>query len=201
MRYEKGAYARTLKHLVNEMGISEEDAKKMIQNGVYLTLDGELINCTNLVRTSQYNKVVSNNYKSTYYRYVPRPKRVKKRYIARLRARKPYKVKRNGSISLTYSSTNARSGSNFGTRNAYKTTLGYNSASSILSTKGNYPQTWRNVAQAYRRNMYKEHYAKYGMSRIDMRSGVWKGYSNASVTRLRRENLYAARRYRNRRVF
>ncbi len=199
MRYEKGAYARTLKHLVNEMGISEENAKKMIQNGVYLTLDGELINCANLVRTSQYNKVVSNNYKSTYYRYVPRPKRVKKRYIKQARARRPYKMR--GNNSMTYSLVNVRNGSNYGTRNAYKVTLGYNSASSILSTKGNYPQTWRNIAQAYRRNMYKEHYAKYGMSRIDMRSGVWKGYSNASVTRLRRENLYAARRYRNRRVF
>ena len=203
IKYEKGAYGRTLKYLVQVEGISEDEAKKLIQGGMYLTLDGQLIDCTDIERVKQYNVWASNQYGAKYAGYIrtyaPRPKRVRKRYIKQARARRPYKMR--GNNSMTYSLVNVRNGANFGTRNAYKTTLGYNSASAILSTKGNYPQTWRNVAQAYRRNMYKEHYAKYGMSRIDMRSGVWKGYSNASVTRLRRENLYAARRYRNRRVF
>ena len=198
IKYEKGAYGRTLKYL-KELGLGEETAKKMIQNGAYLTLAGELIDCTGLVRSRQYNKLMSNSYKTKYTKYVTRPKRVKKRYIKQARARRPYKVR--GNNSMTYSLVNVRNGSNFGTRNAYKVTLGYNSASAILSTRGNYPQTWRNVAQSYRRNLYKEHYAKYGMSRMQMRSGGWKGYSNASVTRLRRENVYASRRYRNRRVF
>ena len=203
IKYEKGAYGRTLKYLVQVEGITEDEAKKLIQGGLYLTLDGQLIDCTDIERVKQYNTWASNQYGAKYEGYIrtyaSRPKRVKKRYIKRAYTRSPYKVRSNNS--MTYSLVNVRNGANFGARNAYKTTLGYNSASAILSTKGNYPQTWRNVAQAYRRNMYKEHYAKYGMSRIDMRSGVWKGYSNASVTRLRRENLYAARRYRNRRVF
>ena len=200
IKYEAGAYSRTLKHLL-AIGYDEASAKQLIKEGMYLTLDGTLIDSTELVRNKQYNTLLSNNYRKVYRSYSPRPKRVKKRYNARLRVRKPYKVKRNGSTNLTYSLTNARNGANFGTRNAYKVTLGYNSASSILSTKGNYPQVWRNIAQSYRRNLYKEHYAKYGMSRIQMRSGGWKGYSNASVTKLRRENVYSARRYRNRRVF
>lgn len=199
IKYEKGAYSRTLKYLKDTLGLDDETAKKMVQNGAYLTLTGELIDCTDLVRVRQYNQKVSNDYRIKYVKHTPRPKRVKKRYIKQARVRRPYKMR--GNNSMTYSLVNVRNGSNFGTRNAYKTTLGYNSASAILSTKGNYPQTWRNVAQAYRRNMYKEHYAKYGMSRMQMRSGGWKGYSNASVTRLRRENVYSSRRYRNRRVF
>ena len=198
IKYEAGAYGRTLKYLLS-LGHSEDTAKQLIKEGMYLTLDGELIDCSDLSRNKQYNTMLSNKYQASYRRYVSRPKRVKKRYIKQARARRPYKMR--GNNSMTYSLVNVRNGANFGTRKAYKVTLGYNSASAILSTKGNYPQTWRNVAQAYRRNMYKEHYAKYGMSRMQMRSGGWKGYSNASVTRLRRENIYAARRYRNRRVF
>ena len=209
IKYEKGAYGRTLKYLVQVEGITEDEAKKLIQGGLYLTLDGQLIDCTDIERVKQYNTWASNQYGAKYEgyirtysgtrRYVPRPKAVRKRFIRTAYTRRPYKMRSNNS--LTYSLVNVRNGANFGTRNAYKVTLGYNSASAILSTKGNYPQSWRNVTQSYRRNMYKEHYARYGMSRIDMRSGVWKGYSNASVTRLRRENIYAARRYRNRRVF
>lgn len=209
IRYEKGAYGRTLKYLVQVEGVTEDEAKRLIQQGAYLTLDGQLIDCTDIERVKQYNTWASNQYGAKYEgyirtysgtkRYVSRPKRIKKRYIKRAYTRRPYKIRSNNS--MTYSLVNVRNGANFGVRNAYKVTLGYNSASAILSTKGNYPQSWRNVAQSYRRNMYKEHYAKYGMSRMQMRSGGWKGYSNASVTRLRRENIYAARRYRNRRVF
>lgn len=198
IKYEAGAYGRTLKHLML-LGYTEDTAKQLIKEGMYLTLDGELIDCSDLSRKKQYNTMLSNKYQASYRKYISRPKRVRKRYIKRAYTRRPYKMR--GNNSMTYSLVNVRNGSNFGTRKAYKVTLGYNSAASILSTKGNYPSTWRNVAQAYRRNMYKEHYAKYGMSRIQMRSGGWKGYSNASVTKLRRENVYSARRYRNRRVF
>ena len=198
IKYEAGAYGRTLKYLLG-LGYSEDEAKEMIQKGMYLTLDGDLINCTGLTRKKQYNTSLTNKYYRSYRKYITRAKRIYKRNVRVARVRRPYKLRSNNS--MTYSLVNIRNGANFGAQRAYKVTLGYNSAASILSTKGNYPSTWRNVAQAYRRNLYKEHYAKYGMSRISMRSGVWKGYSNASVTRLRRENVYAARRYRNRRVF
>lgn len=212
IKYEKGAYGRTLGYL-KDLGYTDAKARKMIQNGAYLSLDGRLIDASGLTRTRQYNSRWKNYYRRKYRKWVkypkrgwvtykrrpPRPKYVKKRYVPRAYGLRPYKMR--GNNSLTYSLTNIRNGSNWGTRNAFKVTLGYNTASAILSTKSNYPRTWRNISASYRRNLYKENYAKYGASRILMRAGVIRGYSNASITRLRRGEIYSNRMYRNRRSF
>lgn len=49
------------------------------------------------------------------------------------------------------------------------------------------PSTYRNP-RAKQRSMYKDMYAKYGASRMNMRQNI-AGYSNASVTRLRRNEI------------
>ena len=209
MKYEKGAYGRTLSFLVNIKGITEAEAKQMMVNGAYLTLDGILIDCRGLKRTRQYNQYASNRYKKwkhwyTRRRYVKRKPRPRRHYMRRARInhqynRKPYNQRWNSS--KTYSLVNVLHGRNFGSRNAYKVTLGYNTVSSALSTKGNYPASWRNIRNAYRKNMYRDMYAKYGASRMAMRSNAWHSYSNASITRLRRGEIYADRKYKNRRTF
>lgn len=51
-----------------------------------------------------------------------------------------------------------------------------------------------------RRNAYNQQYAKYGLSRITMRSGLWRGQNSASTTRLRRNiahNTGSAQYYRH----
>lgn len=48
IKYEKGAYSRTLAYL--KQMFSAEEAKQMIANGAYYTADGRLINCTDLHR-------------------------------------------------------------------------------------------------------------------------------------------------------
>jgi hypothetical protein len=70
--------------------------------------------------------------------------------------------------------------------------------SGALSTKSAYPTSYRNIAVAYRRNMYKDLYAKYGMSRMRMRANK-QGYSNAAITRLRRNEIQNRERYDERR--
>ena len=67
-----------------------------------------------------------------------------------------------------------------------------------MSTKRAYPASYRNIAVAYRRNLYKDLYAKYGASRMQMRANQ-VGYSNAAIVRLRRNEIYNRERYAERR--
>ena len=107
---------------------------------------------------------------------------------------KPYSTK--GYVS-TYSSQNFLNGSSYGMRKTYKIDM-RQFKSGALSTKSAYPTSYRNIAVAYRRNMYKDLYAKYGMSRMRMRANK-QGYSNAAITRLRRNEIQNRERYDERR--
>jgi len=107
---------------------------------------------------------------------------------------KPYTTK--GYVS-TYSLQNFLNGASYGMRKAYKIDM-RQFKTGALSIKSSYPASYRNIAVAYRRNLYKDLYAKYGMSRMRMRSNQ-AGYSNAAITRLRRNEIYNRERYAERR--
>ena len=107
---------------------------------------------------------------------------------------KPYTTQ--GYVS-TYSAQNFLNGASYGMRKAYKIDM-RQFKTGALSTKSAYPASYRNIAVAYRRNMYKDLYAKYGMSRMRMRANK-QGYSNAAITRLRRNEIYNRERYAERR--
>lgn len=107
---------------------------------------------------------------------------------------KPYVT--NGYVS-TYSKQNFLNGASYGMRKVYKIDM-RQYKSGALSTKRAYPAAYRNIAVAYRRNMYKDLYAKYGASRMMMRANT-PGYSNASIVRLRRNEIYNRERYAERR--
>lgn len=107
---------------------------------------------------------------------------------------KPYTTK--GYVS-TYSQQNFLNGSSYGMRKVYKVDM-RQFKSGALSTKSAYPASYRNISVAYRRNLYKDMYAKYGASRMRMRSNV-PGYSNASIVRLRRNEIQNRERYAERR--
>lgn len=111
--------------------------------------------------------------------------------------RNPYVTQ--GSFSSTYSKQNVFAGASYGYRQVYKVSLGYSRIKQALSIKSQYPAAYRNLAYAYRRNMYKDMYAKYGTSRMLMRSNAIHGYSNASIVRLRRNNIINNRKYSTRR--
>ena len=107
---------------------------------------------------------------------------------------KPYTSK--GYVS-TYSQQNFLNGASYGMRKAYKIDM-RQFKTGALSTKSAYPASYRNVAVAYRRNLYKDLYAKYGMARMRMRANM-QGYSNAAIIRLRRNEIYNRERYAERR--
>lgn len=107
---------------------------------------------------------------------------------------KPYTTQ--GYVS-TYSAQNFLNGASYGMRKTYKIDM-RQFKTGALSTKSAYPASYRNIAVAYRRNMYKDLYAKYGMSRMRMRANK-QGYSNAAITRLRRNEIYNRERYAERR--
>lgn len=107
---------------------------------------------------------------------------------------KPYTTK--GYVS-TYSAQNFLDGASYGMRKTYKIDM-RQFKSGALSTKSAYPASYRNIAVAYRHNLYKDLYAKYGMSRIKMRANQ-ASYSNAAIVRLRRNEIYNRERYAERR--
>lgn len=93
----------------------------------------------------------------------------------------------------TYSVQNVLSGASYGARQIYKTDLRQSLRLKAMSIKSAVPSTYRNIVYAYRRNLYKDLYAKYGTSRMVMRTNK---YSNApSTTRLRREQVNNRKRY------
>lgn len=59
IKYEKGAYSRTLAYL--KQMFSTEEAQLMIKNGAYYTVDGRLINCSGLTRTRTSGAFQDNN--------------------------------------------------------------------------------------------------------------------------------------------
>ena len=110
------------------------------------------------------------------------------------RLTKPYTTK--GYVS-TYSAQNFLDGASYGMRKVYKVDM-RQFKTGAMSTKKAYPAAYRNIAVAYRHSLYKDLYAKYGASRMMMRANV-PGYSNASIVRLRRNEIYNRERYAERR--
>lgn len=217
-RYEKGAYSRTLAYL-KKQGYTEDQAKILIQRGAYLDADGNLINVAGRTRSRGYSISYSRGYSRSYnrnysrrsygkrggyynhsgntrrYNRYAKPKQKKpiKHYYKQNKVKKPYVT--NGSYSSTYSLVNKMNGQNYGMRKIYKVNLGVSPVRKSLSIKSTYPASYRNVVYSNRRSMYREQYAKYGLSRMAMRSGVWHSYSNASTVRLRREAVQYKMRY------
>lgn len=253
IKYEKGAFKRTYAAL-KELGFDYETCLSLIKQGAYLMpadvnstalrLDSAkvpanavtdintllqaygnqalmqedvaytLVNCTELVRMnvrgSNYSNRAYNNYvqytakanSTNLYskrRYAPAPKikRAVRHYTKGSYTPNPYVT--NKSYSSTYSKVNVLAGASYGARKVYKVTLGYNPVRQSLSIKSAYPAAYRNIVYSNRRNLYKDLYAKYGTSRIVMRANAANSYSNACITRLRRNEIQNRMRYANRR--
>lgn len=206
-RYEAGAYKRIYAYL-KAKGYKYEQITQMIKDGFYVTPDGKEMNVKGMTRP---RKSYSKSYRKRSYgkrggyyahsgntrrfnRYMkPKQKKPIKHYYKQNKVKKPYVT--NGSYSSTYSLVNKLNGQNYGMRKIYKVNLGVSPVRKSLSIKSTYPASYRNVVYSNRRSMYREQYAKYGLSRMAMRSGVWHSYSNASTVRLRREAVQFKMRY------
>lgn len=251
IKYEKGAFKRTY-NMLKELGFDYETSLELIKQGAYLmptdanssalglynpatNIKGIkdinillqacgnqivfqddkayiLVNCSGLTRINSRGGYYSNRYYNNYkqYRqykgyakqYKPKAPKIKKA-IRHYTTVKPFHVRKpfvtNKSYSSTYSKVNVLAGASYGARKAYKVTLGYNPVRQSLSIKSSYPAAYRNIVYGSRRNMYKDLYAKYGTSRMLMRSNSMHSYSNASITRLRRNEIQNRIRYSNRR--
>ena len=131
-------------------------------------------------------------------KFVPRPKVSKPiKHYYDFHVVNPYITK--GSNSSTYSKVNVLHGASFGYRQIYKVNISMNPVRKTMSSKSSYPAAYRNIVYAYRRNMYKDQYAKYGASRMQMRANAIRSYSNAAITRLRRNEIQNRLKYANRR--
>ena len=206
-RYEKGGFSRVYQYL-KEKGYQYGAILQMIKDGFYVTTDGKEMNVKGMTRPRRsYGRRYSKRRygkRGGYYahsgntrrfnRYMkPKQKKPIKRYYKQNKIKKPYVT--NGSYSSTYSLVNKLNGQNYGMRKIYKVNLGVSPVRKSLSIKSTYPASYRNVVYSNRRSMYREQYAKYGLSRMSMRSGVWHSYSNASTVRLRREAVQYKMRY------
>ena len=211
IRYEKGGFSRVYQYL-KEKGYQYGAILQMIKDGFYVTTDGKEMNVKGMTRPRRsYGRSYSRSYSKRSYgkrggyyahsgntrrfnRYMkPKQKKPIKHYYKQNRVKKPYVT--NGSYSSTYSLVNKLSGQNYGMRKIYKVNLGVSPVRKSLSIKSTYPASYRNVVYSNRRSMYREQYAKYGLSRMAMRSGIWHSYSNASTIRLRREAVQYKMRY------
>ena len=75
-------------------------------------------------------------------------------------------------------------------KNVYRVDLRKYRDHAPMSTKSSMPSTYRHVRYSEnRRNIYDQQYAKYGLSRMTMRSGMWRGQNSPSTTRLRRNRV------------
>ena len=75
-------------------------------------------------------------------------------------------------------------------KNVYRVDLRKYREHAPMSTKSSMPSTYRHIRYSEnRRNIYDQQYAKYGLSRMTMRSGVWRGQNSAATTRLRRNRV------------
>ena len=202
-RYEKGGFSRVYQYL-KEKGYQYGAILQMIKDGFYITTDGKEMNVKGMTRPRRSYSKHSYGKRGGYYahsgntrrfnRYTkPKQKKPIKHYYKQNKVKKPYVT--NGSYSSTYSLVNKLHGQNYGMRKIYKVNLGVSSVRKSLSIKSTYPASYRNVVYSNRRSMYREQYAKYGLSRMAMRSGVWHPYSNASTVRLRREAVQFKMRY------
>ena len=246
IKYEKGAFKRTY-NMLKELGFDYETSLELIKQGAYLmptdansaalsvynpatSIKGiadiatllqvcgnqivfqedkayTIVDCSGLVRMNARGGYYSNKYYNNYRQYkgysnqyTPRAPKIKKairHYTKPFHVRKPFVT--NKSYSSTYSKVDVLAGASYGARKAYKVTLGYNPVRQSLSIKSCYPAAYRNIVYGSRRNMYKDLYAKYGTSRMLMRSNAMHSYSNASITRLRRNEIQNRIRYSNRR--
>lgn len=202
-RYEKGGFSRVYQYL-KEKGYQHEAILQMIKDGFYVTTDGKEMNVKGMTRPRKSYSKRSYGKRGGYYahsgntrrfnRYMkPKQKKPIKHYYKQYKVKKPYVT--NGSYSSTYSLVNKLNGQNYGMRKIYKVNLGVSPVRKSLSVKSTYPASYRNVVYSNRRSMYREQYAKYGLSRMSMRSGMWHSYSNASTVRLRREAVQFKMRY------
>ena len=202
-RYEKGGFSRVYQYL-KEKGYQYGAILQIIKDGFYVTTDGKEMNVKGMTRPRRSYSKHSYGKRGGYYahsgntrrfnRYMkPKQKKPIKHYYKQNKVKKPYVT--NGSYSSTYSLVNKLHGQNYGMRKIYKVNLGVSPVRKSLSIKSTYPASYRNVVYSNRRSMYREQYAKYGLSRMAMRSGVWHSYSNASTVRLRREAVQFKMRY------
>ena len=202
-RYEKGGFSRVYQYL-KEKGYQYGAILQMIKDGFYVTTDGKEMNVKSMTRPRKSYSNHSYGKRGGYYahsgntrrfnRYMkPKQKKPIKHYYKQNKVKKPYVT--NGSYSSTYSLVNKLNGQNYGMRKIYKVNLGVSPVRKSLSIKSTYPASYRNVVYSNRRSMYREQYAKYGLSRMAMRSGIWHSYSNASTVRLRREAVQYKMRY------
>ena len=202
-RYEKGGFSRVYQYL-KEKGYQYGAILQMIKDGFYVTTDGKEMNVKGMTRPRRNYSNRSYGKRGGYYahsgntrrfnRYMkPKQKNPIKHYYKQNKVKKPYVT--NGSYSSTYSLVNKLNGQNYGMRKIYKVNLGVSPVRKSLSIKSTYPASYRNVVYSNRRSMYRDQYAKYGLSRMAMRSGIWHSYSNASTVRLRREAVQYKMRY------
>ncbi len=229
---KQGAYAMeagTAQSLFNTLpkdraGIAVTDINTLLQKygGVLIEYNGKyytLLNCTGLNRSRSYRRTYNssaNRYTKRSYTkwnrkkytrrpssYIPnkfaRPKnqRAVRHYYRSPYTQQPYVTK--GSYSSTYSKVNLFAGASYGARQIYKIDIGRSPVRQALSTKSVYPAAYRNIVFAYRRSLYKDMYAKYGASRMRMRANVAHSYSNASIVRLRRNEIQYRVKYATKR--
>ena len=179
--YDYDTYDRTLKEL-RTLGWTANEARDLMLSGVFFDETGQQRQATE--HEIKYGK----NYPSRYGTGTGRGRKVyyKKTYAKKFKFTYPKSIHSSSFRSRGY-------------RNLNKVRLDSNRTRSALSLRSSYPAAYRNVVYANRRNMYKGLYAKYGASRMAMRQNQ-VGYSNPSITRLRREEI-KHNRYRNRRSF
>ena len=161
-----------------------------------------LIDCSGLKRYRRSGYYAyGDRYMKYHYTNGMRPKRSKpiKHYFNKAYVKKPYVTRK--SYSSTYSKVDVLAGASYGARKVYKVNIGFNPVRQSLSIKSTYPASYRNIVYSNRRNMYKDMYAKYGLSRMTLRANTMHTYSNASITRLRRNEIQNRIQFGNRRKF
>lgn len=241
IKYTKGAF-KQINDVLKELGYTYEQRLMLIQQGLtltkvsgagsnisisanastalrdflnkygdkYITINGELYKYTDANTLKSPSKGWY-NYSKNSYNYYKRPytkKTYTKKQYNNVRSKKyskpkiSYAIRHNtyvkhvdnpytnkNTFSSTYSKVNVLAGSSYGARKVYKVNLGNNPVRQAMSIKSTYPASYRNISYSNRRNMYKDLYAKYGLSRMLMRSNATHVYSNASITRLRRNEI------------
>lgn len=192
IKYEKGAYGRTLSYLLSN-GATEETAKKMIQNGAYVTYAGNIIDCSKLTRTRSYNRKYASVCYNHNYSYTKRPKM--KRY---------YYTKGNIDYSKRsqYAAQAATNAYDYKTGSKINTKRPYNSYyRTTMRRKQTYnPSDWRNLMHNLTIDIYKENYDSNGVSRMVTAKNL-KGYTNRSTFKVFRQRIDWSYEQQRRRLY
>ena len=172
--YDRKIYSRTLDTLLS-LGWDISKARSLMLEGVYFDEAGQQKQASELERSGK---------KSTRPR--ARQFRAKKTYAKKFKFIYPKHISSSSFKSRGY-------------QRIYRVKIDSNTTRNALSLRSSYPAAYRNIKYANRRNMYKNLYARYGTPRMAMRQNQ-VGYSNPSITRLRRTEIQH-NKYRNRRSF